>query len=213
MYYEDYNIDLHFGRRDVVKNYGISFTQGDTAAYKFIVHIIDYDGYEEEAAFWTEEAFITIVKPDGTSTVGECDITRLNEGIIIYEVKDQDTTAFGSCLASIQLIKAPNIDTGDPGTRLTSQTFQYSVVEDLWDDTAVASTNELSILLARKSTYIATQNTPAITWTLTHSLDKYPSVTVVDSAGSVVYGDIQYISRDVIEVTFSGAFSGTAYLN
>lgn len=212
MYYEEYNIDLHFGRRDVVKNYGISFTKGDTAAYKFIIHIIDYDGYEESVS-WAEEAFITIIKPDGFSTIGECDISRLDEGIIIYEVKDQDTIAVGSCFASIQLIKAPNIETSEEGTRLTSQTFQYLVVEDLFDDDAITSSNELSILLARQSTFIKAQNIPAISWTITHNLDKYPSVTVVDSAGSVVYGDIQYISRDEIKVTFSGAFSGTAYLN
>lgn len=63
------------------------------------------------------------------------------------------------------------------------------------------------------STYIHHQSVASIVWVITHNLDRYPSVTVVDSAGSVVIGDVQYMSRDQIVLTFQGAFSGTAYLN
>lgn len=63
------------------------------------------------------------------------------------------------------------------------------------------------------STYIHQQMVASTAWVITHNLDKYPSVTVVDSAGSVVIGEVQYISRNQIIVTFQGAFSGTAYLN
>ena len=33
------------------------------------------------------------------------------------------------------------------------------------------------------------ENTPNIEWTAIHNMNKYPSVTVVDSAGSIVEGD------------------------
>lgn len=50
-------------------------------------------------------------------------------------------------------------------------------------------------------------------WEIKHDLNKYPSVTVVDSANSVVIGDIVYIDENNVRLTFSGAFSGKAYLN
>lgn len=50
-------------------------------------------------------------------------------------------------------------------------------------------------------------------WEIKHNLNKYPSVTVVDSADTVVYGNIEYIDNTKLIITFSGGFSGKAYLN
>ena len=57
------------------------------------------------------------------------------------------------------------------------------------------------------------QLTPSTEWIITHSLPFFPSVTVVDSAGSVVEGGVEYASPSSIRLTFSGAFSGIAYLS
>ena len=57
-----------------------------------------------------------------------------------------------------------------------------------------------------------TQNTPSSTWTITHSLGGNPSVTVVDSANSVVVGEVTYVDTSTVRIEFSGAFSGYAYL-
>lgn len=62
-------------------------------------------------------------------------------------------------------------------------------------------------------TYIHNQGVASDVWTVAHNLGKYPSVTVVDSAGTVVIGDVAYLDSDNIEISFCGAFSGTAYLN
>lgn len=73
------------------------------------------------------------------------------------------------------------------------------------------TSSELGITGDKHFTYI--KSTPDKIWEITHNLDKYPSVTVVDSAGSVVMGDITYTSKSSLTVTFSAAFSGKAYLN
>lgn len=57
------------------------------------------------------------------------------------------------------------------------------------------------------------QGTASDTWTVVHNLNKYPSVTVVDSTGRVVVGGTQYLDSNTVVLTFSGAFSGVAYLN
>lgn len=81
--------------------------------------------------------------------------------------------------------------------------------------TIVNSVNGMSgdVILDLDATFTYEQTFASDTWTITHNLGRYPSVTVVDSAGSVVVGDVQYISKDRIILTFQGAFSGTAYLN
>lgn len=63
------------------------------------------------------------------------------------------------------------------------------------------------------SAYIYTQGAASDEWTIKHSLNKYPSVTIVDSGGNVVVGDVQYLSMNEISISFAGAFSGKAYLN
>lgn len=58
-----------------------------------------------------------------------------------------------------------------------------------------------------------TQGSASDEWTIEHNLGKYPSVTIVDSGGNVVVGDVQYLSTNEISISFAGAFSGKAYLN
>lgn len=51
------------------------------------------------------------------------------------------------------------------------------------------------------------------TWDINHNLNKFPSVTVVDSGGNQVVGHITYINNSSITITFAYPFSGIAYLN
>lgn len=62
-------------------------------------------------------------------------------------------------------------------------------------------------------TYIHEQSVPAVEWQVTHNLNKYPSVTVVDSAKTTICGEVTYINPNSLIITFSSAFSGTAYCN
>lgn len=68
-------------------------------------------------------------------------------------------------------------------------------------------------LEAADKNYVFIQSTPSATWNITHNLGKFPSVSVVDSANTVVYGDIDYIDNNSLTVTFSAAFGGKAYMN
>lgn len=57
------------------------------------------------------------------------------------------------------------------------------------------------------------QMSASSTWVIEHNMDKHPSVTIVDSGGNEVVGDVVYIDNNKLKVIFSSAFSGTAYLN
>jgi len=58
-----------------------------------------------------------------------------------------------------------------------------------------------------------TQNTPSASWVITHNLGFVPNVTVQDSAGNIVEGEIAYTNTKQLTITFSSAFSGNAYLS
>jgi len=62
-------------------------------------------------------------------------------------------------------------------------------------------------------TFVFSQNTASNTWVIVHGLGKFPSVTVVDSANSVVVGSVAYDSPNQVTITFEATFSGKAYLN
>ena len=62
-------------------------------------------------------------------------------------------------------------------------------------------------------TYTHTQSVASDEWIITHNLEKYPSVTIVDSAGSEVETDIEYVNSNTIKSISNGAFGGKAYLN
>lgn len=61
--------------------------------------------------------------------------------------------------------------------------------------------------------YIHEQGSAASTWTINHNMNCYPSVTVVDTAKTVVIGQVHYTNTNTLTITFASAFKGTAYLN
>jgi hypothetical protein len=61
--------------------------------------------------------------------------------------------------------------------------------------------------------YTHDQGMPSQVWTINHGLNKYPTAAAVDSAKSVVMGQIDYIDLNNITITFNASFSGEAYLN
>lgn len=61
--------------------------------------------------------------------------------------------------------------------------------------------------------YVHDQQVASAAWSVVHNLGKFPSVTVVDSAGSVVVGDPLYVSANSLSIFFTAPFAGKAYLN
>lgn len=68
---------------------------------------------------------------------------------------------------------------------------------------------------ARLSSYTHQQTIPAASWVIPHALNRYVSVTVIDSAGEIVVGAVTYSELDplnALTIEFSAGFSGTAYM-
>lgn len=61
--------------------------------------------------------------------------------------------------------------------------------------------------------YVHRQSVASEVWNIQHNLNKYPSVSVIDSSNREVFGNVEYIDLNNVRITFSGAFSGKATLN
>lgn len=63
------------------------------------------------------------------------------------------------------------------------------------------------------STFVFEQGIASDTWVIEHNLNKRPSVTVVDTAGTVFTASVEYNNDNVCTVYINGATKGIAYLN
>lgn len=61
--------------------------------------------------------------------------------------------------------------------------------------------------------FVYTQPSLASIWTVTHNLNKNPSVSVVDTGGTTIIPDIHYDSVNAVTITFGSPTSGKAYFN
>ena len=64
---------------------------------------------------------------------------------------------------------------------------------------------DLEAIIADTGTFKFCQDAPLAVWNITHNL--------VDSANSIVVGDVAYISSNQIQIEFASPFNGCAYLN
>lgn len=61
-------------------------------------------------------------------------------------------------------------------------------------------------------TYTFDQNIASSTWTITHDLGAFLPVTVIDSSGQTVEGDVEYVDINTVILSFAAPFGGTAYV-
>lgn len=73
--------------------------------------------------------------------------------------------------------------------------------------------NDVGTSTGDDKNYFHVQSIASTEWIINHNLGKYPSVTVIDSAGTEVNGEVNYTSLNTVTIKFSAAFSGKATLN
>ena len=79
--------------------------------------------------------------------------------------------------------------------------------------TGIAPSQVLNFVLPISGNYTHTQSVSSATWTITHNLGFSPAVSVVDSGGNHVIGDVNYVSVNSLTISFSAPFGGSAYLS
>ena len=81
------------------------------------------------------------------------------------------------------------------------------------DVTLIGNKTSKDLGIIEDKNFVYTQAVSSDVWEIQHNLDKYPSITIVDSGNSVVIGEIVYIDKNNVRIIFTSAFSGKAYFN
>lgn len=101
-------------------------------------------------------------------------------------------------------------------SNLGVQNFKENEVRETVRDTQTATNDKLvtekAVALAVDS-YVHDQAVASSTWVVTHNLYRYPSVTVVDSAGTQYIAQVEYNSKNQLTIYMNGSTTGKAYLN
>lgn len=87
---------------------------------------------------------------------------------------------------------------------------QESETRELADNNLQTQINEIRTLAVG---YVHEQGVASAVWTVQHNLNKYPSVTVVDSAENEIIAEVEYLNKNSVQITMTGASKGRAYLN
>ena len=91
----------------------------------------------------------------------------------------------------------------------------FEIVNNKYDELATdldVKYNELKNK-SGDSYYEELVNMPSKVWEINHNLNKKPSVTIINNDNQVVIGDVEYIDKNNLKVSFSAEFSGKAICN
>lgn len=179
------------------------------------------DNKSETVAFIFEEMpynGILSVKTQLGRTVDKIPLAQDTENINTYlwkvESKTIPITGYMSC--QLEIIDGDVVWQSEDFTlRVSRQIDVNGAIEEAYPTVLIEMQKQIDALADEIGItyYTYAQNEAASTWLISHPLKKMPAVTVVDSAGSVVMGEITYIDENTVQIKFNGAFSGKAYLN
>ena len=130
--------------------------------------------------------------------------TAAYETPVTQTLLDLETTLANAVFNNAQLTGTPVATTAvnsNRSTRIATTEFVHNLI----DATIVAGGGD--------ARFVYTQPSPSTSWNVTHNLGKRPAIEVVDSAGTVVYGEYLYIDDNNVQLNFSAPFSGSAYFN
>ena len=155
---------------------------------------------------------------------GVCKSVSGNSCVMSINGRNNTVQFYGSTptVGTIYRVFVPNgnmsmafIIANDDGSSSSSTTSYTELTNKPFINNVILEGNKTSAQLGivDDKTYVHVQTTSTAVWSIQHNLNKFPSVTVVDSGGSVVVGETVYIDNNNIKITFSSAFSGKAYCN
>lgn len=97
---------------------------------------------------------------------------------------------------------------------VTKKQYHLGVSEGrlYYEEGAIAVESGFTALSGDKN-YVHNQTAASALWTVAHNLGKYCAVTVTDSGGNIIVGNVEYINTNKLLIRFSSAVSGRAYCN
>ncbi len=108
--------------------------------------------------------------------------------------------------------------TDDPTSQVLDETSEQATrisitVEEIMskDDLKYGVIGDYSTSDDKSYTHVQSLNSER--WIVTHALNKFPKVTIVDASGKVVYAQINHINKQITDIRLSKPITGAAFFN
>lgn len=149
----------------------------------------------------------SITGPPGPSIVGRGAWTALNTYVKLDAVTYNNASWMAlDTSAGIEPAEGPYWQLlAGPGT------VEFATLEEVIN--AVPNKAVAPQELAQVLSYTYSQASPSSLWVIEHNLNRRVKVTIYDSAGTEVEGEVVAVTNNSVSVSFSSAFSGSAYLS
>lgn len=124
-------LHIHIDRR--IDDY-VQAKQNDTASRFLDCKLFNQYGVPYDLT--KHKIRIALIKPDGNKIFNDGKLTRPTEGMFAFELTTQTLSTVGIVKAEIKIL------TEDEKSTLTTKTFDIEVLEELWDENSIESSNE-----------------------------------------------------------------------
>lgn len=164
------------------------------------------------------------IRVNPTSDNVRVDVLNVNSDISVIANQENDSVNTGvvgdkyySDLAKEWAIKMDGKVLGQDYSSKYYATQAVQSIDEFIENLAVENNLEVTKdgrnVTIKNPTYVHEQGVASDTWSIEHNLNKYPSVTLVDSAGTQFQGRVEYTDENNCIVYMNGATKGKAYLN
>lgn len=183
-------------KRDIVKVHKVPTKLEIISYFNTLRNLMEtYDGYNKSLFDKYSKDYEFVI------TNFDLLVRRLDAGL-----SDDDNTDIITDILEVVRNNVPRDHTGDELTTTSLQIYTTGV--------SVAWTSLQNVPTYNPfATYEKTFATASTQWDVTHSLNKKPSVTLVDEYDNIVYGAVEYVNLNVIKITFRTLTKGKVYLN
>lgn len=139
----------------------------------------------------------------------------IGEHTIRANIRTNGVPIVANVIENEQIIKA-NITQIPSATTERKGIIRIATLEETMqgiDNTLAVTPYSLKNANVSDKTFVFEQGIATDVWQIKHDLNKFPSVTLVDSAGTQFQGRVEYIDENNCIVYMNGATKGKAYLN
>jgi hypothetical protein len=172
-------------------------SSGLRSSSNILVGLGDYDGTGNGTKLWIDDANATIGLAAGDGITSFLSGPGANISTGLLKLNNLDSRTMYEITGNASGFK--NIFKVAVATQENTYTFP-----DKSGEVALKSDSD---------TYIFNQPTVETSWLVAHNTNKFPSVTVVDSARTTLDASVTYIDANNLIITVSPGSSGYAYLN
>ena len=164
-------------------------------------------------SLYDNRKFIQLANHDALSGV-----TTTGEGVNLAMVSKWDVADFGSNKLPLNLNSStrPKVNDKEEIAYLSDlSSIEIPSEQVKYNNEDITTVKEAldKLMAGMYKSFVYEQALASNRWEVNHKLGRFPSVTVVDSAGTTVEGDIQYTDNNNVVIEFSAPFTGKAYLS